>query len=461
MAEDVKYTISVDASQAKQGTEQVNESLGRVNQNAEKSSINFRQLGTSLSQVMVAAGGVAIGFQAVAQLLRDVERDTQAYIKSVEDFGKAAANQIQFMAKTTFDRQSELYKQGLITEAEFQKARVLYSKYAEDAILDQRFQGEHARIESLKRQLETEEKWYRKLYAGIADGAGSYGDRVLYARIALNRSLEELAEKEKRYKETEDFNYLIGKATGDSLITAKHKAESDKRIAQAKKESDARQKAEQDAAAAAAAAARYKAEAARYEFDVQVFYLQQLEAWERAEDDIKTQLLMNRLSLTSSTLSAARAMLGEHTMAYKGIAIAEATINTYLAATKALTAGPILGPILAAVTIATGLAQVAAIAGIGIGGGSATAPVAAPSIQPPAPPSMPAGTFTGDGAGYSGGGARTSMAATEAVPATIYYNQSITIHGNVMGEDLLRQIAQANYNLLRAAGQNVIPGGLG
>jgi len=46
----------------------------------------------------------------------------------------------------------------------------------------------------------------------------------------------------------------------------------------------------------------------------------------------------------------------------KGLAIAEASINTYTAATKALTLGPVLGPIAAGVITAAGLVQVAQIA---------------------------------------------------------------------------------------------------
>lgn len=64
----------------------------------------------------------------------------------------------------------------------------------------------------------------------------------------------------------------------------------------------------------------------------------------------------------------------ENTALYKAAAITEATISTYLAATKALaTGGPILGPILAASTIALGLANVARISSAREQGGTLAA----------------------------------------------------------------------------------------
>ena len=56
---------------------------------------------------------------------------------------------------------------------------------------------------------------------------------------------------------------------------------------------------------------------------------------------------------------------------FKAFAIAEATINTYIAATKALAQlGPIMGPIAAAAMIAKGLAMVAQISSMSPGGGA-------------------------------------------------------------------------------------------
>jgi len=61
-------------------------------------------------------------------------------------------------------------------------------------------------------------------------------------------------------------------------------------------------------------------------------------------------------------------------VAYKAIEIARATMNTYEAATKALTAGPIIGEILAGIVIAAGMANVAQIASQSFQSGTPRAP---------------------------------------------------------------------------------------
>lgn len=68
-----------------------------------------------------------------------------------------------------------------------------------------------------------------------------------------------------------------------------------------------------------------------------------------------------QLSSAAYAFAAIGSMLGKHTALGQMAAIAQSVYNTYEAATKALTAGPILGPILAGIITALGLAQVAKI----------------------------------------------------------------------------------------------------
>ena len=82
---------------------------------------------------------------------------------------------------------------------------------------------------------------------------------------------------------------------------------------------------------------------------------------------VKQATEQEKLNAVSNSLSGAQTLFKEESEAYKVIAIAQASIATYLAANKALTAGPILGPILAGITIATGLANVTKIAGFAEG----------------------------------------------------------------------------------------------
>lgn len=80
--------------------------------------------------------------------------------------------------------------------------------------------------------------------------------------------------------------------------------------------------------------------------------------------EIDSAEMQNTIDLTASTLGQAKGMLGQHTAAYKAIAIAQATMDTYAGATAALKAGPIIGPILAGITVAMGLANVAKIVAV-------------------------------------------------------------------------------------------------
>jgi hypothetical protein len=81
--------------------------------------------------------------------------------------------------------------------------------------------------------------------------------------------------------------------------------------------------------------------------------------------------LSRSLSNTQKILSEASGLFSEHTAAYKAIALAQTTIDTYQASTSALKLPPVgLGPVwgvaLAAVTMANGLANVSKIADIKI-----------------------------------------------------------------------------------------------
>lgn len=117
-------------------------------------------------------------------------------------------------------------------------------------------------------------------------------------------------------------------------------------------------------------------------------------------DDLKKQRNEAALNQASSTFAAASELLGKQTAAGKAAAIAEATINTYKAATSAYSSlsgipivGPALGAVAAGVAIAAGIANVKKIlavktpggggsAGAGISGGGATvAPGTAPNVS--------------------------------------------------------------------------------
>lgn len=74
----------------------------------------------------------------------------------------------------------------------------------------------------------------------------------------------------------------------------------------------------------------------------------------------------HKMQVTQQALSAIGSMFGQHTAAYKAVAVAQTIIETYKAATAALAPppvglGPVFGPLLAGVTMAAGMANVAQI----------------------------------------------------------------------------------------------------
>lgn len=78
----------------------------------------------------------------------------------------------------------------------------------------------------------------------------------------------------------------------------------------------------------------------------------------KEELDLKKKTEESKLALTQSVLGQIKGMTGEHTALSKAAAIAEATINTYLGVSKAISMGMPMGAVPAAITLATGMANV-------------------------------------------------------------------------------------------------------
>ena len=98
---------------------------------------------------------------------------------------------------------------------------------------------------------------------------------------------------------------------------------------------------------------------------------------------------MEELQIIAGTLGSLSNLAGENAQAGKALSAAEAVINTYTGATKALSQGGIFGTIAAAGVIASGIASVRQIYATPIpattGGGSGSVPrpqISAPSISP-------------------------------------------------------------------------------
>lgn len=102
----------------------------------------------------------------------------------------------------------------------------------------------------------------------------------------------------------------------------------------------------------------------------------EFDAAKKKESDISKIAFLesqNRLANVSNVLAQTQALFDRGSDAYKALAVSQAFIDTYRAATAALAppptgAGPLFGPILAGVTIATGLANITKIMGFASGG---------------------------------------------------------------------------------------------
>lgn len=97
------------------------------------------------------------------------------------------------------------------------------------------------------------------------------------------------------------------------------------------------------------------------------------EEYARRRNDIRDMETQQALDAYNQMFENLSALFGQHTAAYKAMAIAQTIIETYKAATAALSpppvgAGPLLGPILAITTLAAGFANVQKIASTKISG---------------------------------------------------------------------------------------------
>tara|TARA_R100000544_G_scaffold19561_3_gene9410 strand:- start:151 stop:2019 length:1869 start_codon:yes stop_codon:yes gene_type:complete len=116
----------------------------------------------------------------------------------------------------------------------------------------------------------------------------------------------------------------------------------------------------------------------------------ELETAKKDLDQKTKDAKISNLEAVSGALNGLSALAGENAQAQKFIGIAQATIDTFIGANKALAQGGIAGPIAAAGIIATGIANVATIVKTKIpnskgGGGAASgsAPSGGGGSQPP------------------------------------------------------------------------------
>jgi hypothetical protein len=112
---------------------------------------------------------------------------------------------------------------------------------------------------------------------------------------------------------------------------------------------------------------------------------------DKGNAELKKQEQATQMDMAAQSLDALAGMVDKNSVAGKGIAVAQAIMNTYQGASKAIAQGGFFGPVLAAITVAAGLVNVKKIistkvpsmkGGGEVSGGSASLPSASSPIQP-------------------------------------------------------------------------------
>jgi hypothetical protein len=261
--------------------------------------------------------------------------------KQSKENRKKEADELEEERKKEEEKQKELAEDKLRREDEAFKVQ----KDAYLNTLDERKKAE------LKVEEDYEAKRSTLLRANITDfSAIEEEKRLALAKIQEDYDKKELEEKEKKEQEKADIEnrFIDSKLEYEKSIALTNREKADAEIAALEED--------------------YKRKLALAEKNGEdTTYLELLKANKiadinktAAENDkkIKEAKFAADVDLAAQTLNVLAGIVDKNSAAGKGIAVAQAVINTYQAASKAFAQGGVLGPVLGAVTIAAGLLNV-------------------------------------------------------------------------------------------------------
>lgn len=331
----------------------------------------------------IAAGVIAFLTAPITILLGAIDALTYGLkqVGVLEEATSLAEDYLMGTASLIFDPE-EVAEEGDATIAETEKTlRELRNKRDGYELQNQQEERQASkdaaakRDEEEKKRLEEEKRKAEELAA-------------LKAEI---RNAEANTEAEQRAKALEDmdnyYNDLIAKAKANGLDTIELEQSQQEALKELKD--------------------KYKAED---------------EARAKEKSDAEIEAMLATADATASTLGALSTLAGQETAAGKALSAAQAIINTYTGATKALAQGGIAGPIAAAGVIATGLSSIRSIYATKV------------------PTSGSSGVSIG-GRQLGGGARGTYSAALPNIPRPQGLNANIGF--NTSGADLGNQIAQS------------------
>ena len=349
-------------------------------------------------------------------------RSQQRYLNEVKGIDEVAAEQTR---ATIRDLEAERQILQLNAQADERKR-------AEEAAKERKARGqqaakdaaeaEKARLEAIRAQQDAfdaaEKERLTKSKQQIDDA-----NKVL-DEARKEQELNRLEGRERELRELE-FQYLEQLKAAEGNFLALRALEEAYRINRKEindkfdvEERDASLKRNQDKVTAAIATAQAETDAAKKAAADQIEI-----------DRLKTQAQLENAGKISGLLGSLSGLLGKQTAAGKVAAIAQATIDTYLAAVKAYQSlagipvvGPALGAAAAGVAVAAGFKNIRAITAVQVPGGGGGAAPSAPGISNPTAPLAPALPLT--------------QTVTQLQSGTINQLQSATTRAYVVESDV-------------------------
>lgn len=339
----------------------------------------FREAGATAADAM---GKVLLGVEGVTEKTQNLIEGTKGLVNEIREESKAAI-ELEAAQKKLEDREIQMIKTRAETRRDIEKARLIAADQSKTT---------QERADALQRAIDLEKSLAEEEIAIAAERA-----RIIKEQNALGESMREdlqaEAEAEARVIELEaqrdaKLKELVGTMSGLNAQLAKNTEEVDKNTeaqleAQAKLQEELGQKYDdilQSQLSAQdqelnAVEDKYRdllANAEQFGFDeIELNRLKNEEIAKvnkkfddedsarkkkKAEDDLAVQLAT--ADAIANTMGALSALAGQETATGKALSAAQAVINTYTGATKALAQGGIAGPIAAAGVIATGIASI-------------------------------------------------------------------------------------------------------
>ena len=263
---------------------------------------------------------------------REIE---EAYLKTRTDLSieavKKEAEQYELQNKTKIDSETRLTAELIVQEQARQDA--IYQK----------------KVEALEKEKQLKQDAHDWDY----NAEDAYQQQLQELRQGYNEKSKELSKQqseidkeEKKAQQDLDFQ--------DKLLTLQEQGATQWEI----EEEQMRQNHEQEREALNELLASNQVSQEEYNKRLSILNRKQ----SQDEINLKRKTEESKLSLAQSVFGGLKSLAGEQSALGKAAAIAEATINTYLGVSKAISQGLPMGAVMAAVTLATGMMNVAKIA---------------------------------------------------------------------------------------------------